>query len=420
MDISPLRALRYDVGVLRSIEPPERAVAEAVTAPPYDVISPSQHAELLERSPYNVTRLTLGAASDADSAAGAVDYASRSRELERWLGKGVLRQDETPGFYVYTVDYHVPVEEASGRGAARRFHGLLALGRLHPFADGVVLPHEQTFPKVVDDRLQLLHATRTHLESIFLLYSDPERHIDAILEANAAGEPVVEVEAKPGERHALFRIGADADVAQLTTLFAAQNPIIADGHHRYTMGLRYRDELAHGDAAANWQLMTFANLFSDGLSILATHRMVKLQGMSAAEALERVLPKMEQVAAAEAWDMVIETASDGYPVRFPSALRSARQGVAATSYGLLQDVVLGDWLSSCVAPAGVTYFKEGTGERVALERGDGDVLFRMQPVGRDEFRGVVEGHEVFPHKTTYFYPKLWSGLALWRLGDGVN
>jgi len=407
MDIAPFRGLRYNLDLLarRGVENP----AVAVTAPPYDVISPAEHRALLAASEYNITALTLGDAPGEISA-----YEERGEKLREWLRSEILVEDPEPGFYVYEIDYAMPV---GGKFERRRFLGLVALGKLCPFSDRIVLPHEQTFPKVVDDRLRLLDATRTHLESIALLYADPAHTIDRVLEGSAAGKAAVEVEAKPGERHALYRIAAPEIVSELQQLFKAQRPIIADGHHRYTMGMRYHAESGAGVPGSEWQIMTFANLYSAGLAILATHRLAKLEGITPAGALELLRERLDEVGDDEANDFRIETATEAVNVRFPAALREGRAGVGATSYALLENVVLGDWLGEHVPEGGVSYYKEGTGEEAALERGEGDVLFRMQPVDREEFQRVVQGGEVYPHKTTYFYPKLWSGLALWRLAE---
>lgn len=406
MDIAPFRGLRYNLASLSrgGVDNP----AAAVTAPPYDVISPDEHRALLETSEYNITALTLGDTPGEISA-----YDGRGRKLDEWLRSEILVEDREPGFYVYEIDYAMPVGgESAGR---RRFLGLLALGKLSPFSDRVVLPHEQTFPKVVDDRMRLLDATRTHLESIFLLYADPDESIDRVLESGAAGDSAVEVEAKPGERHALYQITDGRAVSKLQQLFENQRPIIADGHHRYTMGMRYHAEGGAGVPGSEWQIMTFANLYSDGLAILATHRLAKLEGISAASALDLLRERLEVVGDDEPRDLRIESTAGALNVRFPAAVREGRAGVETTSYALLESVILGDWLREHVSEGGVSYYKEGTGEQAALERGDGDLLFRMQPVDREEFQRVVQGGEVYPHKTTYFYPKLWSGLALWQI-----
>ena len=398
MDIAPLRGLRFDPATLGA----SGARGEDVTAPPYDVISPAEHQALLERSAYNVARLTLGSEPGAVS-----DYQERVDLLSAWQSSGVLARDSEPVFYAYCIDYTVP-----GTDTSAHFVGLVALGRLHSFEDGVVLPHEQTFPKVVEERYQLLTATRTHLESIFLLYADREGTIDAILESAAKRDALLRVEAKPGEFHSLYAVTDPAEHDALRAQFGGQRPIIADGHHRYTMGLRHKKESGAGVDGADWQLMTFANLYGDGLSILATHRLVKLEGGVLGAVMGTLAEKLDAGSEAQ-WDLCVETAEGLSYFVFPPSLRDARQGAARTDYALLHEVVLGDWLAGAVGE--VSYFKEGTGESEALRDGRGDLLFRMRPVDRGEFQRVVEQGEVFPHKTTYFYPKLWSGLVLWPL-----
>lgn len=414
MEVAPFRALRYD---------PERfrLAGGAFAAPPYDVISPEEHRRLLESSPWNIARLTLGSIPG-----GVSSYEERGALLDRWAREGILVEDASPGFYAYAIEYAVP-EEGSGR---KRFIGLLALGRLYPFEAGIVLPHEKTFERVVEDRYRLLDATRANLEPVLLLYADPRGEIDALLEARSRGAPAAKVEAKPGEFHAVYPFCDPEACGRLRDFFRGQRPIIADGHHRYTTSLKYAASQRASERrvpGADWQLMTFANLYADGVSILGTHRLVKLRrdGAPAAseappagrvrEAFASLVSRLERASSGDA-HFRIETREGAADVRFPASILEARKGVARTAYALLHDVVLGEWLADALDPdRGVRYFKEGTGEREALERGEGDILFRMKPVGRSEFQAVVEGGEVFPHKTTYFYPKLWSGLVLWRL-----
>jgi uncharacterized protein (DUF1015 family) len=430
-EVAPLHGLVYDLGRVNGAR---LEAARAVMAPPYDVISPEEHSRLLQASPYNITRITLG------EAPGSLPrYAERAALLRRWIHDGILRPACDPCIYVYSIDYtrFSPRSSPGGRSAGGngnhgpgdaaprvRFVGWTALGKLHPFEDGVVLPHERTFPKVVDDRLRLLEATRTHLESIFLLYSDQTRAIDRLLEAQCAGPPSVEVEARPGEIHRLHAVSDLPVIIRLVDFMSRQRPIIADGHHRYTTALRYVSEARATGLdvpGSGWQLMTFANLHGAGLSILGTHRLVKLAGASSPErvraALERILGRLERAEGPDA-ELTVETRDGATGVRFPAALRDSRRGVARTAYALLHEVVIGEWLGDLIdGESGIRYFKEGTGETEALAKGDGDILFRMKPVGAPEFQEVVEGGEVFPHKTTYFYPKLWSGLVLWPMEE---
>ncbi len=407
MEIAPFRGLRYTLA--------GGDTAQAVTAPPYDVISPEEHHRLLSASPHNIAHITLGSKPGEASS-----YEERGELLRRWIEEGVLRTDEEPSFYVNVIDYPVPGSAAPGGQPRRaRFVGLIALGKLHPLTNGTVLPHERTFPKVVDDRLRLLDATRANLENIFLLYSDPDREIDRLLEAQAKGSPIVRVEAKPAEIHELYPVTDIAVFIRLIELLGAQRPIIADGHHRYTTSLRFwseRRDQGNAIPGSDWQMMTFANLRGDGLSILATHRLVKLKAFSPA-VLDRLLARFEVRAAGSAHDLQVETRDRKIPVRFPATVREGKKGVARTSYALVHDVVLGEWLRGEVEEKDIRYFKEGTGESEALARGDGEILFRMKPVDPREFEEVVQGGEVFPHKTTYFYPKLWSGLVLWQMGE---
>ncbi|HLU49071.1 MAG TPA: DUF1015 family protein, partial [Planctomycetota bacterium] len=204
---------------------------------------------------------------------------------------------------------------------------------------------------------------------------------------------------------------------ELRDLLLPQRPMIADGHHRYTTSLRFsrRPDVAARFPGAGWQMMTFTNLYGDGLAILATHRLVRLASGTDAEVLSELARRLDP-ARDDDWEITVETRQEKRRFRFPERLRAERRGVARTAYALLHDVILGEWLGPWVGdePA-IEYFKEATGEDDALRSGRGDLLFRMRPVDRSEFEAVVQGGEVFPHKTTYFYPKLWSGLVLWEL-----
>ncbi len=421
-EIAPFRALRFNPERLPRGPggPPD---LNALVAPPYDIISPAEHRSLLARSDHNIVRLTLGERPGEKAA-----YPERAALLGEWRRDGVLREDPEPALRVYGTEYKVPGSE----NRRVSFRGLLALGSLHDFAEKVVHPHEQTFPDVVDDRYRLLEATRTHLETIFLLYSDPKGEVDGLLRQSSAGEPEVRVEARAGEFHSLWSIRDAATVGRLRALFRAQRPIIADGHHRYTTACLYRKKYGQDPARSPgslWQPMVLANLFGEGLSILATHRLVSLGGRES-EALKVLEAKLAAAPEGKPAAYELETRQSRRRFNIPAELRKARQAqggrVAATDYAFLHDVVLGEWLKPLLArsteadsesAAAIQYFKEGTGERDALRQGRGDVLIRMLPVDRQEFREVVEGGQVFPHKTTFFYPKLWSGLALWSLSE---
>ncbi len=421
-EIAPFRALRFNPERLPR-GPGGAPDLNSLVAPPYDIISPAEHRLLLERSNHNIVRLTLG-----DRPGEKAAYTERAALLGEWRRDGFLSEEPEAALQVYGAEYGVP--GANDRRVS--FRGLLALGSLHDFAEKVVHPHEQTFADVVGDRYRLLEATRTHLETIFLLYSDPAGEVDGLLRRSSAGTPEVQVEARPGEFHSLWSIRDKSTLEKLRALFRAQRPIIADGHHRYTTACLYRKRNGQDPArrpGSNWQPMVLANLFGEGLSILATHRLVLLGGREG-EALQALEARLDAAPEGKPAAFEVETRQTRRRFNVPVELRRARAAeggrVAATDYAFLHDVVLGDWLKPLFVrseglhgetAAAIQYFKEGTGEREALRQGRGDLLIRMTPVDRREFREVVEGGQVFPHKTTFFYPKLWSGLALWSLSE---
>ncbi|MBI4586963.1 MAG: DUF1015 domain-containing protein [Planctomycetes bacterium] len=413
-EIAPFRALRFDLGKVPGGNG-RAASAAALVAPPYDIIAPEEHARLLEKSPCNIVHLTLG-----DRPGEKADYRRRGETLLGWKRQGILTDDPSPGLFVYGCEYTVP-------GSQRRacFRGLIALGKLFPFEARLVQPHEKTFSDVVDDRYRLLEATRTHLELIFLLYEDGKKEIDGLLEAESRGPPVLAVPGKPGETHTLWKVESPAAIGRLQELFRKQRPIIADGHHRYTTALLYRERKKNDPQArpgSGWQPMVFSNLVGEGLSILATHRLVDTSGKTR-EALQVLEKNLEAAPEGDAsYDFLVETRAQKRKFRIPAGLRNSRKGAAATDYAILERTVLQEWLESLLVKEKngdwrIRYFKEGSGEREALEKGDGDLLFRMQPVKAAEFRSVVDGGEIFPHKTTFFYPKIWSGLVLWSMAE---
>ena len=171
---------------------------------------------------------------------------------------------------------------------------------------------------------------------------------------------------------------------------------------------------------SDWKMMTFANLRSEGVSILATHRLLKLLDPAEVPSALELLDARLEPAGDDDWEIRVETAGEARNYRLGAEALAGKQGAAATSYGLVQDEIIGSWLAPFAGDdPEVFFYKEGTGEDDALRDGKGDLLFRMRPVGRSEFQAVIDGSEVFPHKPTYFYPKLWSGLVLWRLEDAA-
>src|SRR5436309_10843100 len=243
--VRPLQGLRYD--------PARAGDLGLVLAPPYDVITPREQAELHARSPYNVIRLILPEEADRGAAA--------ARTLREWVARGLLVRDPTPAVYLYSQRFSLP------DGTSRRRDGLLCRLRLEEFGAGIVRPHERTLPGPKADRLAILRATGANLSPIFGLYARPGEPVRALV--GALGEPVVDV----NDWHQLWRLTDPAVIARIEAALAPETIIIADGHHRYETALQYRDE-QRGNEAAAYVLAYLANLGGEAVATLTTRRLV--------------------------------------------------------------------------------------------------------------------------------------------------
>src|SRR5581483_4286499 len=226
-------------------------LADAI-APPFDVISPAQQAELYDRSPYNVVRLELGREPDR--------YAEAGRCYQAWRSAGVLRRDE-PSLYLYEQRFAVA-------GATHTRVGLVVRVKLEPWEAGVVLPHELTHSKAKEDRIQLMRAVKANVSPVFGLYEDPGRELAGKLASAASQPPLAEATDDAGEQHRLWKLPADS----VAEFFAGKQLFIADGHHRYETALAYRDEA--GTEAAKYVMMVLVDFADPGLVVFPTHRLM--------------------------------------------------------------------------------------------------------------------------------------------------
>ncbi|HKF20709.1 MAG TPA: DUF1015 domain-containing protein, partial [Candidatus Angelobacter sp.] len=265
-EIFPFRALRYD---------PHQVKLGDVVTQPYDKITEAMQARYYELSPHNLVRIILGRRQDTDSSTFNV-YTRAAEYLHDWRSGGILKQDAEPSIYLYSQTFNVP-----GRRELAERHGLIALGRLHQYADHVVYPHERTLLKPREDRLNLLRAAKAHFGQIFMLYSDPRAEIEHLLKKTADEEPEISVLDEYEVLHRVWKISDPTFIAAIQDQFRDKRLLIADGHHRYETALAYRDELrargagAGADSTHEFVMMTFVRMESRGLVILPTHRVVQ-------------------------------------------------------------------------------------------------------------------------------------------------
>ncbi len=374
----------------------------------------------LERSPHNLVRIILGQKSGADDDAHNV-YTRGAALFQHWIEAGILAQDPAPGFYAYFQDFQLP---DSGDWLTRK--GFIGLGQVEDYSAGVVFRHEQTLSGPKKDRLQVLRHTRAHFGQIFMLYPDRENAVDRELDQAAAGQPLIDVTDEYGARHRLWAIIDAARIARIQGLMTPMKLLIADGHHRYETALNYRNENPD-DPAARYVMMTFVNMYSPGLKILATHRVLRnLQDVSAGALRDK---------ATGAWKVTpYETFAELKAALGAPSPRAVRIGVVTATEAwlfsrpraegeldvpVLHSEILGQWLGiseEAVREEKYIEYVRGMDAAAAAVREHGaQVAFLLEPTPVDDMARIAFAGGVMPQKSTDFYPKLLTGIAIYRL-----
>jgi uncharacterized protein (DUF1015 family) len=402
-EIRPFAGIRYQV--------PSSELSR-VLAPPYDVISPAAQRELYERDPRNVVRLIL------NRTAGEAGYAEAGATFRRWMDEGVLAADERPAFYLLEQAF-----EDAGRRLAR--HGLYARFRAEDPERGVILPHEQTRKGPREDRYRLLKATRANFSPIFLMFPDPSGQFAAAAAAVATAPPLASYTDDGGVAHRLWRVDGDAAAAAVAQPLAGARAYIADGHHRHATALRYRDEVGPDGA---WTMGYFTPLEDPGLLVLPYHRILSA-GPSLAEArraLDGLFRLTDAASAGEAARRVARsTARYAFGLAEPGggsflaeALPAAERllpdgtppSLRALDTWFLHQAVLGPLLK--VPDDAVDYVHSQAEAEEAVARGACRLAVLMRPTPVGQIVDVADARESMPAKSTFFHPKVPSGLVI--------
>ena len=442
--IYPFRAWRYNPSSVR---------LEDVVTQPYDKISPSMQQAYYQRSPFNLVRIILGLPELFDAERGESVYTRAARDFNAWRQQGVLFQEKDPCIFAYSQRFTVP-----GTEIVKERRGFIALGKLHDYADQVVFRHEQTLSKPKSDRLNLLKATHAHFGQIFMLYSDPAGSVERIL-YDDNGPAEAEVTDEYGVLHRLWRVADTAAIRLLTAAMDDKKLIIADGHHRYETALNYSRE--HGaesrasgpSTQAEYNtgqllqppypeaavMMTFVNMDSDGLVILPTHRVVHSLATFDPAAFAQSAEAFFHVEKITATDVtsLIELLGRQQGAAFVAVtrsgallLRSKPEPVAAALAGLperqrqldlsqlhsiLLDRLLGLNAEKVREQTNLRYLRDAAEAVDQVRRHEADVAFLTNPVSMEQLREVAFAGDVMPQKSTDFFPKLLSGLAIYAL-----
>jgi uncharacterized protein (DUF1015 family) len=409
-EVLPLTAVHY--------APAAVALAD-VTAPPYDVIDAAMRAELLARSPFNVVEIDLPQAP-----AGADKYEYAAQTMESWMLEGILKADDEPAIWALEQDYTGP----DGRSLTRR--GILCKVRLADYGQGSIRPHERTQPGPKEDRLRLTRATRHNLSPIFSLH--PGTTWDLLGEV-VEGRPWGEVTDDDGTRHRVWRITEEETVTAVVRRLADAELLIADGHHRYETSLAYAREVG-GDGPHQFVLMALVSLEDPGLTVFATHRL--LTGLDAAkqEALRDAALELFDVTEVSREGLVPGPgdgpAAFGYmdshhmaprrmTLKDPALLDELLAGHSAAYRRLdaaaLEAIVLRGALrmseDDIAAKRGLAYQSSLEGALAKLEAKEADAAFFLRPTPIEQVRAVAAAGETMPPKSTYFFPKLLTGLV---------
>lgn len=380
---------------------------------PYDKINAAMQAKYLAASPYNLVRVILGERDPQDSASDNV-YTRAAKHLNEWTRDGILAQDPKPGFYAYFQDFDVP--DTTERATRM---GFIGLGKIEDYSAGIVYRHEQTLSGPKQDRLELLRHTRSHFGQIFMLYPDREGSVDQVLAKAAAGVPELDVLDEYGARHRLWPITEQATTQHMAALMSDKRLLIADGHHRYETALAYRKENLDVPPA-EFVMMTFVNMYSPGLKILATHRVLRnLEGFQAAALLAKARTSgwsvREGMLDRDAHTSVrigLVAASRAYVLE-----RTRRDG--ELDVPVLHTEILGGLLGiseeSVRDERYITYVR-GIDAAVAEVREKGaQAAFLLEATPIDDMARIAFAGGVMPQKSTDFYPKLLSGVTIYKL-----
>lgn len=425
--IEAFRALRYDLGHVGSLSD--------VVAPPYDVIGPELQEQLYKRHPANCIRLILNREEPGDDERNN-RYGRAARFLKNWRGEGVLFAEPDPAVYVYHTQF-----DYAGQTYIRR--GFMARIRLERFGEGKIYPHEETMAGPKQDRLLLTRACKANLSQVFGLYPDANSEVQAPLEAAIAGSAPLEATDHLGVIHRLWPVTDVQTISRLAGVIGPKPVFIADGHHRYETACNYRDELAAGGALpanhpAHYVLMMCVGMSDPGMIVLPTHRLYRgLPAISSGELIKKLAGAFTTRLAGEGadlaqsvWDEIeyggnqgtlgLYTAEDDrWVLATISDAGRARMGELASDHSrawhelgvaILHRLVIDTLLAARDLPKPrYVHLVDEVVEGLASD--EFSLAALVMPATVDQVRQISEHRERMPAKSTYFYPKLLSGLV---------
>ena len=456
-EIQPFRAYRYD---------PDRAPLADVLTQPYDKITPAMQERYYAASPYNLIAVEKGRVLPGDSPENNV-YTRAAHTVDQWIAGKILLRDSAPAVYVYAQDFDVP-----GTHSRRERIGFIALTRVEDYDARVVFRHERTLSGPKADRIELLRRTRVQTGQLFLLYDDPSQQIDRLLDEIARKNPPVSLTDEYRVTHKLWPVSDPPMIARVRQAMAPKQLVIADGHHRYETALHYRDECraragsADPLAASEFAMATFINTHSKGLTILPTHRTVAnlpnfdfdrfrkslspyfdwysypfvnaeerqsayaefrkdLEGRSHGRRALGVYagpgnaPQPKEKPGPAFYLFALQRGLDLEDV-LPDVPAAQRELDVVLLHRLILQKGLGITPEDVASEKNVGYEREMSAAIAAVDSGSAQIAFLLNPVPVKQVVEIALGGNVMPQKSTDFYPKLLSGIAIYRLEGRIT
>ena len=424
-EISPFSGVRYNQEIVGDMA--------SVICPPYDVISPEEQRAYYEKSEYNAIRLEHGIALPKDTKTN--DKHSRaSATFSQWLKDRLLISDHVPSFYIHEHTF-------TYQNTRKRRLGFMACVRLEPWENKIIFPHENTVPGIKSDRLDLMRAGAANFSPLLGLYEDLGQKVTKLLTSQASRKPAIDF-TEAGETHKLW-VANEPEFVQRVSHFLASRPIyIADGHHRYETALAYRDERRQetssgkGNEAFNFIMMTLVPFSDTGIIVLPVHRLVHnlssktvtqfrdtLETLFEVESVPLGETGLPEIRGAITRVLGLEPGSViALKLRHSSSLKEMMPEGHSEAYkrldvSIVQHLVIGK-LTALDKSSSVAYTSNIVEAHRLVESGECQLAFLLNPISVTTIKAIADANDKMPGKSTYFYPKLPTGLVINRL-DGT-
>ena len=419
-DIIPFRGILYN---------PEKVDASLTTAPPYDIVTPEFKEELYRKDPHNIIRIDFGKDSDSDSE-HENRYTRAAAYLSDWLSEGTLIRDPEPSFYSYEINYVI-------NGRYLKTRGFLGAVKLEELGSGKIHPHEMTYSKPKSDRLNILRYCDANTSPIYSLYSSREKITSAILDDLAKTAPFIDAVDGDGFRHRLWRINDSVSINRIIKEMSDRDIFIADGHHRYETALAFQKEMRGkgliktGKEPFNYALMFLSNMEDEGLTLLPTHRIVEINSdINIKETLKKYF-NLEKIGPVETTEeqarQQMFQAMEGKVHSFGMFLVNTGSYYTLSFNGTAIEIDLPECLKTLDVSVlhkfvfedllKIGHYEYEMDPTIAVNRakkGPFEAVFFLNSTKINDLKEVALAGHRMPPKSTYFYPKLLTGMVMYK------